>query len=253
MRKILCFALCFLFLSQATGGFSAQIDMNTLKRLTAKYQFCIVMNEDDPAAMKFIYADYAQHVHVYAQEKGRLVLDWETTNLASRIVSLFVADLFKDKTKELVIATEAGRILVYDAQSYDLIWENLQHPFKKINCMTASDIDGDPQDELIFIADDALYIYDSLNRAIEWQSQERFTGQEILVDNLDDDPQPEIILNSGSIIDSRFYNTEFEIEGSFGDRIRLFDMNGDGIPEIFGEYANYSLRIYDIYAEREIW
>lgn len=253
MRKFLWCTLCFLFLSQPTDGFSAPIDMNKMKELTSRFPFCIVMNENDPARMKFIYADYAQHIHIYAQQKGKLVLDWETTNLASRIVSLFIADLFKDGVPELVVATEAGRILIYDTQSYDLIWENLQHPFQKISCVTSSDIDSDPQDELIFLADDALYIFDSLNRAIEWQSQRRFNGREILIANVDDDPQPEIVLNGGSIIDSRFYNTEFEIEGSFGERIHLFDINGDGIPEIFGEFSNYSLRIFDIYSEREIW
>ena len=33
----------------------------------------------------------------------------------------------------------------------------------------------------------------------------------------------------------------------------LFDMNNDGIPEIIGEFADYSLRIYDVYMRRELW
>jgi hypothetical protein len=253
MRKILLFGLCMAILSQATAGLSAQIDMKRMKELSSRFPFCIIMNEDNPEQMKFIYADYAQHVHVYMQQKGKLVLEWETTNLASRIVSIFVADLYKDGSPELVIATEAGRILIYDAETFDLIWENLQDSFQKISCVTSSNIDSDPQDEFIFIANEILYIYDSANHAIEWQSQRRFSGREILIENVDDDPQPEIILNSGSIIDSRFYNSEFESEVPFGDRIHLFDLNGDGIPEIFGESANYSIRVFDIYAEREIW
>ena len=67
------------------------------------------------------------------------------------------------------------------------------------------------------------------------------------------DDQLEIILNTGFIIDSRFYNIEFQTEDVFGDRILLMDINGDGIPEIIGEFVDYNLRIFDVYAEREIW
>jgi hypothetical protein len=63
----------------------------------------------------------------------------------------------------------------------------------------------------------------------------------------------EIVLNSGVIIDSRFYNVEVEWGQPFGDRIALYDMNNDGIPEIIGEFSDYSLRVYDVYARREVW
>ena len=31
------------------------------------------------------------------------------------------------------------------------------------------------------------------------------------------------------------------------------DMNNDGYPEVVGEFSDYSLRIFDVYAEREVW
>ena len=71
--------------------------------------------------------------------------------------------------------------------------------------------------------------------------------------NMDNDPQLEIILNTGIIIDSKFYNVEFEWDRSFGARIELFDINGDGIPEIWGENPDFTLRVFDRYAERDIW
>ena len=75
----------------------------------------------------------------------------------------------------------------------------------------------------------------------------------MVIDNVDKDEQPEIILNSGIIIDSRFLNIEVEWDKPFGDRIILFDMNNDGFSEIIGEFADYSLRIFDVYARREVW
>jgi hypothetical protein len=77
----------------------------------------------------------------------------------------------------------------------------------------------------------------------------------MLVANVDDDEQLEIILNTGPIIDSRFYYVEPSKVGAggYGRNISLLDLNGDGIPEIVGESNGFQLRVYDIYAERVIW
>jgi len=62
-------------------------------------------------------------------------------------------------------------------------------------------------------------------------------------------------LNSGTIIDSRFYTVEpFSLKsGGFGVRMRLLDMNGDGYPEVFSETAGFALKVYDVYGQRELW
>jgi hypothetical protein len=70
---------------------------------------------------------------------------------------------------------------------------------------------------------------------------------------VDDDEQLEIIINTGFIIDSRFYNVEFESDTPFGDRISLLDINNDGFPEVIGETPDFTIRVYDIYAQRELW
>jgi len=46
---------------------------------------------------------------------------------------------------------------------------------------------------------------------------------------------------------------EYEFEEGFGDRVKLLDINGDDIPEILGETTDFTVRIYDVYAEREQW
>ena len=68
-----------------------------------------------------------------------------------------------------------------------------------------------------------------------------------------DDDQLEIIMNTGVILDSRFYNVEFQSDEVFGDRIFLLDINDDGIPEIVGEFLDFNIRVFDVYSEREIW
>lgn len=249
-KRLLALGLLVAFLNSSAWG---QLTLDGLASFATRFPFAVIIPGEKEAKSRFMYADVLQHVHLYRIEKGKLVLEWESTNLGSRVTSLFAQDLYGDGGIEIVVTTEGGRILIYDGQEYDLIWENLQDPFEKIECMCASNIDSDPQAEFIFVANSHLYIYDSKNKNLEWQSQKELHAQEIVVANVDDDEQVEIILNTGTILDSRFYNIEFESDTPFGERISLLDINGDGVPEIFGEFGNFSLRIYDIYAEREIW
>ena len=251
VRKTFLFALVILAgLGCRQVLHSQSADLEALEAITQRFSFVVTL-EGDP--LRYLYADAREHVHLYKIENGKSVLEWESTNLSSRASAIFVTDLDVDGRKEIVIATVNGRILIYDANNFELLWENLQDPFDKIDCMVAANIDGDPQEELIFVANSFLYIYDGQRKSLEWQSQREFDAQELLLGNVDDDDQLELIMNTGLVFDTRFYSVEFESEERFGDRIRLFDTNGDGIPEIIGENTDFTVRIFDIYAERELW
>jgi len=100
-----------------------------------------------------------------------------------------------------------------------------------------------------------LFVYDSHTRILEWKTLQAFQAEEILIANVDDDEQLEIILNTGYIIDSLFQAQEpgkVETAG-FGRNINLVDINGDGFPEVIGEVGGYSLKVYDLYSQRELW
>jgi len=254
VRKSLATALVLLLASgYACLPLAADLDMNVLKKFADQFPFAILYGEARDGKVKFIYADRQSHVHVLKVENGRVGLDWENTNLGSRVTSIFVTDLYGDGSDMLVIGTAGGRILIYHMDGYDLDWENLQDPFDQIEYMISENIDDDPQQELIFIADRTLYIYDSLKKTIDWQSQDEFSAKQMITGNVDDDDQLEIITNTGIILDSRFYNVEFQSEVPFGDRIFLLDINNDGIPEIAGETLDFNIRFFDVYAEREVW
>jgi hypothetical protein len=240
-------------LAPASSAGAGSIDVKALEQLTLRFPFAIQVGTPGSDDHRFLYADFQTHVHVYRVEEGELVLDWETTNLGSRVTSMFVTDLYADGKRKLAVSTAGGRILFYEMSDYSQAWENLQDPFDRIHYMVAHNLDDDPQQELVFIADNRMHIYDSLNKNFEWQSQSEFEANQIIISNVDDDDQPEIILNTGTIIDSRFYSIEFQADNSFGDRISLLDINGDGFPEIFGELLDFNLKVFDIYAEREVW
>lgn len=230
-----------------------RVDTARLDRITQQFPFAIQTGTPGGDDHRLIYADFQTHVHVFKIKDGEMELDWETTNLGSRVTSLFVDDLYGDGQQMLAISTAGGRIVFYRMGDFSQEWENLQDPFDRVDYMVAANLDDDPQHELVFIADGLLYIYDSLNKNFEWHSQAHFEAKQIVIGNVDDDPQPEIILNTGTIIDSRFYSIEFQADNAFGDRISLFDLNGDGVPEIFGELLDFNLKVFDVYAEREVW
>lgn len=234
---------------------SEELTPEGLGAIEEGYRYFFLLDKSDEGLPRYMYSDIAAHIHVYVVKNGRSELDWETASLGSAVTSLFVTDLVYDGNKEIVVATARGRFLVYDEKTYNKISENFTEPFTTISCMTSANIDGDPQQELIFIGDNYLNIYDTKSRGREWRSGVSYQASEILLGNVDDDPQPEIILNTGAIIDSRFYTLESSslLNGVFGTRLRLLDMNGDGHPEILGEMPGFALKVYDVYAQREIW
>ncbi len=237
------------------GSTTVPLTAEGLAVMADAYRYFVVLDGSKESPLRYIYADVAAHLHAYAVKDGRSELEWETASLGSAVTALIVKDVDGNGAKEIVVATARGRIIVYDMVNFERLLENFLERFDAISCMTSANLDNDPQEELILIADGKLCFYDGKSRALEWRSQTEFQATELLVGNVDDDPQPEIILNTGEIVDSRFYTIEpAKLEsGVFGFRIRLFDMNGDGHPEIVGDTPGFSLRIYDVYAQREIW
>ena len=255
MRKTMLLALVASAVLTVHGtSFSEGTTVEEILAIADHYRlFVLIEQPDEP--LRFAYADDGNHVHVYVVKKDRPEMEWETTTMGSTIRELFVADLDGDGDEAIIIATAGGRIVAYDAETYELDGENYQEPFDVISAMTLYNLDDDPQLEIILLADGLLHVYDGKSIAVQWRSQERFSASEVVVANVDDDEQVEIILNTGPIIDSRFYTVEPNKIGSggYGVRLKLQDLNGDGIPEIIGETPGFPLRIYDVYAQRLVW
>jgi hypothetical protein len=257
----LCLVLTAFVLAVVSGAPRAQqLDLDALDALTKQFEFVIKYGSLEQGKLKILYADNSNHVHIYRYEDGRFDLDWEQTNLGTKVTSMFVTELYGDGRPMLVITNLGGRILVYDMDGYDLEWENLQDPFETIQYMTSANIDIDPQEEMVFVAADQLIIYDSLNRTFEWVSQQKVMAQHIKLANMDDDPQLEIILNTGIIFDSKFYNIEFEADRPFGERITLFDINpcynGRAIPPLtkfgYSGLTHFEIRSTDFSSDRVV-
>ncbi len=247
--------LCVFIIFIATSLYAAQIQLDpyTMQDVFCRFPFAKVIPLDEGKSWGVLYADTYGKVHLLkATEKG-WKLEWELSDLASKVRQLMLSDVDDDGIYDIVIFTFNGRILVYSTEDYHLVWENLEENFSSIEAATIANIDEDSQPEFVVLANKHIYIIDGRDKSRQWTSEREFEAVEILVDNVDRDDQVEIILNTGVIIDSRFLNVEFEWRKPFGDRIMVFDMNNDGYPEIIGEFSDYSLRIFDVYAQREVW
>ena len=256
MKKSIIFVLMLIIGSGIPGiSKSQELTPESLRNIATTFDYFIVLEETADSPLRYLYADTGPHIHVYTIENGKSVLVWESTVLGSAITACLVKDLNGDGKETIIVATANGRILAYDAHNYDLLFENFNDPFNSISCLTIANLDDDMQEEAIFIADGKLNIYDCATRFLQWRSHRSVQATEILVANVDDDKQLEIILNSGYVIDSRFYTLEKANvgAGAFGNKMRLLDMNGDGYPEIIGETVSRQLKVYDLYAGREVW
>lgn len=237
----------------AIPAYGQDAPSSLLQGTSSKFAFAKMIPLDSKGGEGLVYADVYGKLHILRATPKGWKLEWELTNLGSKILRYFVRDLEGDGVQEIVIATMDGRILVYAMGTYQNVWENLEDNFTLIQAIDVANVDDDPQLEFIFIADGRINIVDGVSKSKQVVSQRTFDATEIIVSNIDKDPQVEVILNSGLVLDSRFYNVEVAWDKPFGDRIALLDVNNDGMPEIIGEFADYSLRIFDAYARREVW
>jgi hypothetical protein len=252
MKRIAWLALSSI-LTMAPGVRGSPVTREALQVLSNRYRYFLVIEPTANKPLRYIYADYAQHLHVFAVKDGKAVPEWDSVGLGSPITSLVVKDVDADGKLDILVSTQKGRVLSYDGTDYHLAFENMLRTFGTITCTVTYNLDDDPQDEVLFIADGRLQVFDGLSRREEWSTTETYAGTMLLVANVDEDPQPEIIFNTGVVIDSRFRNVDFTVPGGFTPRISLLDMDGDGIPELIAETPDFPLRVFDLRHRREIY
>ncbi|MGM0483882.1 MAG: hypothetical protein ACQERI_04960 [Candidatus Krumholzibacteriota bacterium] len=237
----------------AVDACSQELDPFRIKQIFEPFPNVQVVPLDNGNAWGMMYADVYGKIYLKRATENGWKREWELTSLGSKIKRFFVLDLDGNGIIEIVVATTGGKILIYEMESYSNVWENVEMDFKEITAIEIANVDDDPQYEFIVLADNTITIIDGLNKNQQWISGREFKADEMLVDNVDEDEQKEIVLNTGIVIDSKFYNVELEWHKAFGERIIAYDINNDGIKDIIGEFSDYSIRVFDVKARREVW
>ncbi|MFH1007680.1 MAG: hypothetical protein V1800_09285 [Candidatus Latescibacterota bacterium] len=206
-----------------------------------------------PDSSGIVYGDNRGFVRVLERKQGGYQEVWKSEPLGSGIGGVFVLDVNLDGQAEIVAYTSGGKILYFDARSHQIIWEIQRERFQAISVLILADVDRDVQMELIFCADDRLYVYDGKTQFEEWASEQDLPAEQIVVGDVDGDGEDEIVLNTGVVLDALFFDIEWQSPERFGDRIALLDIDNDGIPEVIAEGGNRFLRIWDLDLRREKW
>ncbi len=194
---------------------------------------------------RLVYGDRQGLLHVLELGNGRSREVWVSQSLKSSVAQVFVADVNADDVLEIIAYSHWGDIVIYNADTYELIWRSKDDEYETISTMAIENLDGDPQLELIFLGeaqdasgerDSRLFVYDGRHLAEERRGEQTLIGESIVVANLDEDAELEIAINTGVVIDARSLDFEWHFGGC--DRMGYMDVNYDGTPDLIGEYGS---------------
>jgi hypothetical protein len=227
---------------------------------------------------RLLFGDRQGQIHVLRFQEGRFSEEWVSRPLKSAIAEIFIEDVDGDGKLDIVAYSQFGDIAIYRSDDYRITWQSTEDMYASISAMAVVNVDEDPQMELVYCAEqrpnaDAyrpsshgsldemerqreseisqLFIFDCKNLFLEWVSEPGLAAQSLLVADMDDDGVVEIVLNTGFVVDSMYRNIEWRYPDGFGQKLGAVDVDGDGIPELVGEYSSTTrphtyLKFFDV-------
>ncbi len=223
---------------------------------------------DDQFRLKgMVYGEEQGYIRILtADDNGNFRETWKSPPFNSPIRGVFVEDLDGNGKTEIVAYTADGNFSIYGYESHELMYRTPQGTYQNINCMVIANFDSDPQKELFFIGVKPgtggasagnpagnLIQFDPVSQFEEWTSSDLYTATDMIVGNVDTDPEMEIILNTGEILGMRMKDVKWRSTVEFGSRLYLIDLDNDGILELVTEYAESYIKIIDVDLRREKW
>lgn len=251
-------------------------DLNTFEpiwssiQLTGPFTFdCNDINQDGINEIVIgSYRSIAEHANGILSifDSINKTLKWQSEiNFFHRICKginrVRIGDVDNDGEREIVVATDScytGAIYIVNGNDYHIENIYLFDPGTPINTVQIYDIDMDGDNEIIAGGNKVssasngskIYIIDGSSGQIEWQSDnlEVSTVFQTLIDDIDNDSVPEIIVNNGFIY---FYIydgithevTQFHLPNARG--FETYDTDYDGIKELLLGMGTGDLYIYD--------
>ncbi len=196
--------------------------------------------------MFFAIADRYGTVQVSRMDANGVRLVWKSIQLSGIPDEVITADLDGDSLDDSILCrTSNGKVYVWSMEGYDLLWESLPSEYQMISCFTTANMDEDQANEIVMIADNRIVYVDGGTFTKSFTSINEYSATQVRCGDVDGDRRIEIVLNTGQVVDSVSGDIEWEDETFFG-KIELFDINGDGIPEILTENpGNGPLKVFD--------
>jgi hypothetical protein len=206
---------------------------------------------DTDVGMLLVLGDRYGLVHVYHMTHHASKELWESKQLNGLVNEVRVADLDGDAYEDAIVATTSGGIIyVWSTDNFDPLFESLTTDFQEIHSIAFGNVDDDPATEIVLNADRHIHYIDGKTFNREWTSPYEYEATRMEIGDVDGDMRPEIVLNSGQVLDVRTGDVEWS-EEVFGSRIELLDMDGDGVLEVLSESDGNVMRIFDVDHRKE--
>jgi hypothetical protein len=181
-----------------------------------------------------------------AFEVGFAIFPYADTLTAVRAI-----DRDGDGDQELLVA-HGKTFEIWDAETgQPQILESSVTTAAEIKSLEYIDVDSDGRSEYVFCSGSDLWIQDSVTHLVDHKRLNAGCGG-LAVGNVDADPQLEIVLTGGLVIDSAGYLMQWSNPATFGKIVRVGDLDGNGIAEVVAGFAWYWIRVYDASAQVEV-
>jgi hypothetical protein len=178
---------------------------------------------------------------------------WKSIQLSGVPDEVITSDLDGDGLEDAILCrTSNGKVYAWSMDGYGLLWESLPGDYKVVSCFTTANMDDDPANEIVLVADNRLVYIDGVNFTRNFTSINEFAATQVRCGDVDGDGRVEVVLNTGQVVDSVSGDVKWEDEPFFG-KIELLDIDGDGMPEILTENpGNGPLKVFDADYRSEI-
>jgi len=178
---------------------------------------------------------------------------WKSNQLSGVPEEVLTADLDGDSLEDAFICrTSTGKVYAWSMDGYELLWESLTGEYEEITCFTVANMDDDPANEIVMVADRRIVYVDGANFNRQFSSSFFYSATQIRCGDVDGDSKVEIVLNTGKVLDSFTGDVKWEGETFYG-KIELMDIDGDGIPEVLTENPGGGpMKAFDVGHQSEV-
>ncbi len=233
-------------------------ERNLFNTPTANLRTAKAVIDDEYNFVGMVYGEQLGFIRILeADDDGNLTEVWKSPPLNSEVRGVFVANLDQGSEAEIVAYTLDGNIFIFGYDSRELKYKTPDGMYPGIRCMLIANLDSSPELELLFITTEGRMVqFDTASRFEEWTSTETYDATDMIIGNVDNDRDPEIILNSGEILSYQFKSLKWRMDPAHvrpNSRLYLMDVDNDGILELIVEYDQQYIRIFDIDQRREKW
>ncbi len=195
----------------------------------------------------YIPAAYSPDWFWQAWSFDQKTLEARTTFLSAQPWSTLrrvdVGDVFGDGGAEVVAAYSNGTVRIHDEITRTLV-SSFQAPLNPyVRGLALADLDGAPPQEILLSTEFRLLAYRGDGEFL-WEIPVN-SGGDPAAGQMDDDPQSELALFDGRVVDSLTLATEWQFSPYSLRGVEAGDLDGDGVDELLVTHGS-SIEILDV-------